>query len=88
MLAKIPDIIEGERHRYAGHSISEILAEMKRDAVNKIAADFAGKRFSGRESFLHATENNRNGTIPNISSHGDPLTVRSIKSIRGTAFQD
>ncbi|MEE3423781.1 MAG: hypothetical protein VZR11_13900 [Succinimonas sp.] len=51
ILAKIPNIIERDRDCHAGHSISEILAEMKRDAVNSIAADFAGKRLSTERLF-------------------------------------
>ena len=52
---------------------------MKRDAVNKVAADFAGKRFVDKEAVLYAIANNRNGTIPNISSLRDSINNQEYK---------
>ncbi len=52
---------------------------MKRDAVNKVAADFAGKRFVDKEAVLYAIANNRNGTIPNISSLRDSINDQEYK---------
>lgn len=79
ILAKILDLIEKDKDRYAGHSISEILTEMKRDAVNKIADDFADKWFVDKEAVLYAIENNRNGMIPNISSLRDSINYQEYK---------
>ena len=67
MMRRILDEVEKDKSAFAGRNISEILSEMKQNAVEEIAERFAGRWFVDKAAVLYAIEHNANGVIPNAN---------------------
>ena len=79
MMLSILDGVEKDRRAYMGKNISEILADMKRDTLNRVVDDFVGKWFVDRAAVVYAVENNNNGLIPNASILKDTMNYSYYK---------
>ena len=79
MLLQILDNVEMDKKAYYGANISEMLAEMKHNALSKLVDDFVAKWFVDRSAVLYAIENNVNGEIPNASVIKDSLRYAEYK---------
>ena len=79
MMLSILDGVEKDRAAYAGKNISEILADMKHDTLNRVVDNFTRKWFVDRAAVMYAVENNNNGLIPNASILKDTLNYSEYK---------
>ena len=83
MMQKILDDVEENRSAFAGRNISEILAGMKRDALDAVVDKFVRKWFVDRNAVLYAVENNHNGVIPNATALKDSMRYAEYKASAG-----
>ena len=79
MMLRILEDVERDKKAYYGRNISEILGDMKRDAINKLVDDFVAKWFVDRNAVIYAIENNVNGEIPNASVLKDTMNYAEYK---------
>lgn len=83
MLEKILDEVEQNREAFTGRQISEILSDMKQDAVNKVVDGFVRKWHVDREAVMYAVENNHHGAILNATVLKDSLRYAEYKESVG-----
>ena len=79
MMLRILDDVEKDKTAFAGRNISEILANMKRDALNTVVDHFVRKWFVDRDAVMFAVYNSVNGVIPNASVLKDSLRYAEYK---------
>ena len=79
MMLRILDDVEKDKTAFVGRNISEILADMKRDAMNAVVDRFVRKWFVDRDAVMFAVQNNVNGVIPNASVLKDSLRYAEYK---------
>ena len=79
MMRRILDDVEKDKAAFAGRNISEILAGMKRDAMNTVVDNFVRKWFVDRDAIMFAVQNNVNGVIPNAGVLKDSLRYAEYK---------
>ena len=73
MMLTILDDVERDKKVFAGKNISEILSDMKRDAMNAVVDRFVQKWFVDRSAVVYAVENHNSGMIPNASVLKDSM---------------
>jgi len=79
MMLHILNDVEKDKTAFVGRNISEILADMKRDAMNTVVDHFVQKWFVDRDAVMYAIQNNVNGAIPNASVLKDSLRYAEYK---------
>jgi type I restriction enzyme R subunit len=82
MLLQILNDIEKDKKAFAGRNISEILSNMKRDAMNAVIDQFVHKWFVDRDAVRFAVQNSvhgSHGSIPNASVLKDSLCYQEYK---------
>ena len=79
MMLRILDDVEKDKAAFIGRNISEILANMKRDAMNTVVDNFVRKWFVDRDAVMFAVQNNVNGVIPNANVLKDSLRYAEYK---------
>ena len=79
MLLQILNDIEKDKKAFAGRNISEILSNMKRDAMNAVIDQFVHKWFVDRDAVRFAVQNSVHGSIPNASVLKDSLCYQEYK---------
>ena len=79
MMEKILSGVENDRSAYEGKNISQILSEMKQDAMNSVVDMFVDKWFVERTSVIYAAEHFVNGVIPNAAMIKDSLRYAQYK---------
>lgn len=79
MMLTILDGVEKDKKAFAGRNISEILSDMKRNAIDAVVDSFVQKWFVDRSAVVFAMENHYNGMIPNASVLKDSLRYAEYK---------
>lgn len=79
MMMKILNDIEKDKNAFVGKNISEILSDMKRDAIEVVVEEFVGEWHVDRTAVIYAIEHNNNGAIPNASVLKDSLNYAEYK---------
>ena len=79
MMLTILDGVEKDKKAFAGRNISEILSDMKRNAIDSVVDSFVQKWFVDRSAVVFAMENHYNGMIPNASVLKDSLRYAEYK---------
>ena len=79
MMRRILDDVERDKTSFAGRNISEILSDMKRDAVRTVVDRFVAKWFVDRDAVLFAVQNSFGGVIPNAGVLKDSLRYAEYK---------
>ena len=80
MMLRILNDIEKDRTAFSGKNISEILADMRQDAIETVVDSFVARWFVDRDAILYAVYNNVNGDIPNASVVKDSLQYAKYRA--------
>ncbi len=67
MMIQILDGLQEDKESYRGRSISEIMYEMKEEAISGAVDCFSEKWRVDHTAVLYAAENHNHGEIPNTS---------------------
>ena len=78
--------IETDESKYKGHSILNIVENMKHDCIEKIISDFCIIWYASKEDVMYAALHYRNGKIPNESVIKATIDYQSYKSAQEKAL--